>query len=302
MKVIITDPLAKEGVQILKDAGLEVVEKSGLSPEDLIKEIPAYDAIVVRSATKVTRPVIEAGTNLKVIGRAGVGLDNVDREAAKEKGIAVLNTPAATSISVAELALGWMLAAARHLVTATVTLRDGKWAKKQLKGTELYGKTLGIVGSGRIGSELGKRAIAMGMNVLVLDPYIKECMYGQLCKLEELLPKADYISLHLPHTDETHHLIGKKEFEQMKDGVILINCSRGGIVDEEALYEACKSGKVAVAAVDVFEKEPLEDYRLFSLPNVIGSPHIGAQAKEGQFRAGTQIAEKVRDALLAGKK
>ncbi len=212
--------------------------------------------------------------------------------------MAVLNTPSATSISVAELALGYMLAAARHIVTATVTMRDGKWAKKQLKGTELFGKTLGIIGSGRIGTELAKRAEALGMKVLVLDPYVKECLHGELCRLEELLPQADYISLHLPHTDETHHMVDAKVLSQMKDGVIFVNCARGGIVDESALYDACKSGKVAVACVDVWEKEPLEDYKLLSLPNVLGSPHIGAQAKEGQLRAGTGVAEKVRDALL----
>ena len=298
MKVIITDGLAREGVAILKSAGLEVDEQT-LTPDELVKAIPAYDAIIVRSATKVTRAVIEAGTKLKAIGRAGVGLDNVDRAAAKEKGIAVLNTPAATSISVAELALGWMLVAARQLVTATVTLREGKWAKKQLKGTELYGKTLGLIGSGRIGTELAKRAEAMGMRVLVLDPYIKACMFGTVCRLDELLPQADYISLHIPKTDETYHMLGAKEFAMMKDGVILVNCARGGVVDEEALYEACKSGKVGVAALDVFEKEPIEDYKLFTLPNVIGSPHIGAQAREGQLRAGIGIAEQVRDTLLA---
>jgi len=298
VKVIITDGLAREGVAILKSAGLEVDEQT-LTPDELVKAIPAYDAIIVRSATKVTRAVIEAGTKLKAIGRAGVGLDNVDRAAAKEKGIAVLNTPAATSISVAELALGWMLVAARQLVTATVTLREGKWAKKQLKGTELYGKTLGLIGSGRIGTELAKRAEAMGMRVLVLDPYIKACMFGTVCRLDELLPQADYISLHIPKTDETYHMLGAKEFAMMKDGVILVNCARGGVVDEEALYEACKSGKVGVAALDVFEKEPIEDYKLFTLPNVIGSPHIGAQAREGQLRAGIGIAEQVRDTLLA---
>ncbi len=298
MRVIITDPLAPEGVAILKAAGLDVAEQPGIAPDELLKVIPEYDAIIIRSATKVTRAVIEAGTKLKAIGRAGVGLDNVDRVAAKEKGIAVLNTPAATSISVAELALGYMLAAARHLVTATVTMRDGKWAKKQLKGTELYGKTLGIIGSGRIGTELAKRAEALGMKVLILDPYVKECLHGELCTLEELLPQADYVSLHLPHTDETHHMINAETFDQMKDGVIFVNCARGGIVDESALFDACKSGKVAVACVDVWETEPLENYKLFSLPNVLGSPHIGAQAKEGQLRAGTGVAEKVRDALL----
>ncbi|MBN2538094.1 3-phosphoglycerate dehydrogenase [candidate division WOR-3 bacterium] len=298
MKVIITDPIAPAGVEILKAAGLEVDERPGLPPEELLAAIPAYDAIIVRSATKVTRPVIEAGTNLKCIGRAGVGLDNVDREAAKEKGIKVVNTPAATSISVAELALGWMFCAARDLVNATVSMRAGKWEKKKFKGTELFGKTLGIIGSGRIGTELAKRAEALGMKVLVLDPYIKECLYGTVCRLDELLPQADYISLHLPRTEETAGMLGAAQFARMKDGVVFVNCARGGIVDEDALYEACKTGKVAMACVDVYGKEPLEDFKLFSLPNVYGSPHIGAQAKEGQLRAGIGIAENVRDALL----
>lgn len=298
MKVIITDPIAPAGVEILKAAGLEVDERPGLPPDELVAAIPAYDAIIVRSATKVTRAVIEAGTNLKCIGRAGVGLDNVDRAAAKEKGIKVVNTPAATSISVAELALGWMLCAARDLVNATVSMRAGKWEKKKFKGTELFGKTLGIIGSGRIGTELAKRAEALGMKVLVLDPYIKECLYGTVCRMDELLPQADYISLHLPRTEETAGMLGAAQFAQMKDGVVFVNCARGGIVDEDALYEACKTGKVAMACVDVYAKEPLEDFKLFSLPNVYGSPHIGAQAKEGQLRAGIGIAENVRDALL----
>lgn len=298
MKVIITDPIAKQGTEILRAAGIEVDEKPALPADELVKAIPAYDAIIVRSATKVTAAVIEAGKNLKVIGRAGVGLDNVDRDAAKARGIKVVNTPAATSISVAELALGFMLAAARNIVNATASMRQGKWEKKAFKGTELFGKTLGIIGSGRIGTELAKRAEALGMTVLVLDPYVKECQHGQMCRLDEMLPKADYISLHVPKTEETMHMLGKKEFEQMKTGVIIVNCARGGVVDEAALYEACKSGKVAFAGLDVYEKEPLEDYRLFSLPNVIGTPHIGAQAKEGQERAGIGIAEKVRDALL----
>lgn len=297
MKVIVTDPIAKEGIKLLQDAGLEVDERPGLPPEELIKIIPAYDAIIVRSATKVTAEVINAGTNLKVIGRAGVGLDNVDRKAAEARGIKVVNTPAATSVSVAELALGLMLACARSIPQATQSLREGKWEKKQFKGTELYGKTLGLIGSGRIGTELAKRAVAMGMTVLVLDPFIKECSYGTKCELSELLRRADYISLHVPKTPETTHMINRDTISQMKKGVVIINCARGGIVDEEALYEALLSGQVGAAALDVYETEPLKDYKLFSLPNVIGTPHIGAQTKEGQERAGIQIAERVLEAL-----
>ncbi len=298
MKVIITDPIAATGVKMLRDAGIEVDERPGLPADELIKAIPAYDAIIVRSATKVTADVINAGTNLKVVGRAGVGLDNVDKKAADAKGIKVVNTPSATSITVAELALGLMLSCARSIPQATASLREKKWEKKAFKGTELYGKTLGLIGSGRIGSELAKRAVAMGMSVMVLDPYIKECQFGKTCELPELLKQADYISLHVPHTDETKHMINAQTIGQMKKGVVIVNCARGGIIDEAALYDALKSGQVGMAALDVYESEPLKDFRLYELPNVIGTPHIGAQTKEGQERAGIGIAEEVRKVLL----
>jgi len=298
MKVIISDPIAPEGVKMLKDAGLEVDERPGLPPEELVKAIAAYDAIIVRSATKVTADVINAGTSLKVIGRAGVGLDNVDRKAAEARSIKVVNTPAATSVTVAELALGLMLSVARSIPQATQSLRDGKWEKKAFKGTELYGKTLGLIGSGRIGTELAKRCVAMGMSVVVFDPFIKECVAGKLCEFPELLKQADYVSLHVPKTDKTAHIINKDSLAQMKKGVVIINCARGGVVDEAALYDALVSGHVKAAALDVYESEPLKDFRLYSLPNVIGTPHIGAQTKEGQERAGIGIAEEVRKALL----
>jgi D-3-phosphoglycerate dehydrogenase len=298
MKVIITDPIAKAGVKMLQDAGIEVDERPGLPPADLIQAIPAFDAIIVRSATKVTGDVINAGTSLKCIGRAGVGLDNVDKKAADARGIKVVNTPAATSVTVAELALGLMLACARSIPQATQSLREGKWEKKAFKGTELYGKTLGLIGSGRIGTELGKRAIAMGMSVLVFDPFIKECGAGKLCEFPEMLANADYISLHVPKTDQTKHIINQDSIARMKKGVVIVNCARGGVVDEAALYEALKSGQVGAAALDVFETEPPKDFKLFSLPNVIGTPHVGAQTKEGQERAGIGIAEEVRKVLL----
>ena len=298
MKVIITDPIAPEGVKLLKDAGIEVDERPGLPADELIKAIPAYDAIIVRSATKVTADIINAGTNLKVIGRAGVGLDNVDKKAAEARKIRVVNTPAATSVTVAELALGLMLSCARSIPQATQSLREGKWEKKAFKGTELYGKKLGIIGSGRIGTELAKRAVAMGMSVLVLDPFIKECSFGVKCELDDLLSQADYISLHVPKTPETAHMINKETIAKMKKGVTIVNCARGGVIDEEALYEALKSGQVKAAALDVYESEPIKDFKLFSLPNVIGTPHVGAQTKEGQERAGIGIAEEVRKVLL----
>lgn len=297
MKVLISDPIAPEGVKLLKDAGLEVVEKPGLSPEELKTEIADYDAIIVRSATKVRREIIEAAGNLKAIGRAGVGLDNVDREAAAEKGIKVLNTPAATSISVAELALGMMIAAARHIGQGTVSLKEGRWDKKKFKGIELYGKTIGIIGLGRIGTELAKRAQAMGMAVIFYDPYVKESEVGESRDLDALLAEADFITLHLPHTDETHYFISRDEFAKMKDGAILVNAARGGVVDEEALYEALTSGKLRAAAVDVYETEPAVGHKLFTLENVVVTPHVGAQAAEGQTRAGIQVAEKIIEAL-----
>jgi len=297
MKVLISDPIAKEAVEILRTSGIEPVEQTGLAPEELIKAIPEYDGIIVRSATKVTKEVIEAGKNLKVIGRAGVGLDNVDRAAAKERNIKVVNTPAATSISVAELALGMMFSAARRIPQATVSTKAGKWEKKKFKGFELYGKTLGIIGVGRIGTELAKRAVAMGMKVLAYDPYIEKHEQAQVTELDTLLKESDYISLHIPRTDETSHILNKAAFDKMKDGVVIINCARGGVVDEDALFDAVKGGKVRIAAMDVYESEPAKEHKLFSLEEVIVTPHIGAQTAEGQLRAGVQIAELVRDAL-----
>ena len=296
MKVLVNDAIAPQGVQKLKDAGFEVVVDH-LEPEDLKAQIKDYDALIVRSATKVRREIIEAAENLKVIGRAGVGLDNVDREAAKERGIAVYNTPAATSISVAELALGMMLSAARHIAQGTVSLKQGRWDKKKFKGIELYGKTLGIIGMGRIGSELAKRAQAMGMSVFFFDAVVSESEFGTYKEMDEVLAEADFLSLHLPHNDSTHYLINTDAFAKMKDGAILVNAARGGVVDEEALYEALKSGKLRAAAIDVYETEPVTEHKLFSLDNVVLTPHVGAQAAEGQQRAGVQVAEKVIEAL-----
>ena len=297
MKVLVSDPIAKEAIEILKASGIEIVEKTGMSPEELAKVIPEFDGIIVRSATKVTKDVIEAAKNLKVIGRAGVGLDNVDREAAKVKNIKVVNTPEATSISVAELAMGMMFSAARRIPQATFSTKAGKWEKKQLKGFELFGKTLGIIGIGRIGTELAKRAKANGMNVIASDPYVKENEHARVVDFDTLLNESDYISLHIPKTDETTHILNKAAFDKMKEGVVIINCARGGVVDEDALYDAISSGKVRIAAMDVYEVEPAKEHKLFGLDQVIVTPHIGAQTAEGQTRAGVQVAELVRDAL-----
>jgi len=221
MKVIITDPIAPEGVESLRSAGFTVDEKPGIAPDELLKVIPEYDAIIVRSATKVTAAVIEAGKNLKVIGRAGVGLDNVDKKAADARLIKVVNTPEATSISVAELALGLMFACARSIPQATASLRAGKWEKKTFHGIELYGKTLGIIGAGRIGSELAKRALALGMKVLVNDLPDVHVQFGEPCELDRLLKESDFISLQIPKTDKTYHLLNKEAFVKMKKGVII---------------------------------------------------------------------------------
>jgi D-3-phosphoglycerate dehydrogenase len=301
MKVLISDPIAKEGVALLKKGGFTVDEKPGLPPDELIKTIPEYDAIIVRSATKVTKEVIAAGKNLKVIGRAGVGLDNVDKDAAKARNIKVVNTPAATSISVAELALGMMLGAARMLPQATASTKAGKWEKKKFHGFELYGKTLGLIGVGRIGTELAKRAKAMGMEVIAVDPAVKKHDIAKIVDLDTILKQSDYISLHIPKTPDTTHILNKAAFDKMKTGVVIVNCARGGVVDESALYDAIVGGKVRVAATDVYETEPAKENKLFSLEQVIAAPHIGAQTEEGQFRAGVQIAELVQDALQKAK-
>lgn len=306
MKVLISDPIDKQGVDLLRSAGLTVDERPGLAPEELVQIIPDYHALIVRSATKVTRQIIEAGKNLKVIGRAGVGLDNVDAAAAHERGIKVVNTPAATSVTVAELALGMMLSIARSIPQATESLRAGKWEKKAFKGFELFGKTLGIIGIGRIGRELAKRAQALGMTVIAYDPLVSETDFARLVSLDELCCEADFISLHVPKTEQTKHMLSTAQFALMKKSAVIINCARGGVIDEAALYEALAAGRIRAAALDVFETEPIDKtpetknfyQQLFSLPNVIGTPHIGAQTAEGQQRAGIGVAELVRDSLL----
>ena len=297
MKVLISDPLATEGVALLRKRGFDVVEKTGLPPDELVQTIVDFDAIVVRSATKVTREVIEAGKNLKVIGRAGVGLDNIDRTAAGEKGIEVLNTPGATSASVAELALAMMFACARPVVEGTASLKAEKWEKKKFKGTELAGKTLGIIGIGRIGGELARRARSIGMEILAFDPYVSDFELGELVDKDYLLGNADYISLHLPLTPETKYILDREDFGKMKGSAAIINCARGGVVNEEALFDSLSEGKIRKAAIDVYEVEPAVGNRLFELDNVIATPHIGAQTAEGQTRAGVGIAEKVATAL-----
>jgi len=296
-KILIADPLNPEAFEALKSApDFEVTLKTGMDEEELIKTIPDFQAVVVRSATKVTKNAIDAASSLEIIVRAGIGLDNIDVAAAKEKGIQVANTPAATSVSVAEHTLGLMIATVRNHGQANLSMKQHKWEKKALSGTELYEKTLGIIGMGRIGQEVAKRALAFGMKTIAYDIVeVQTDLDVQQVSWEELLSQADMITLHLPLTEETKHMISDKEFEKMKEGVILINASRGGTVDEPALLRALKSGKVRAAAMDVFEKEPPEEFSLIDHPKVIATPHIGAAAKEGQKRAGMEVVKILKE-------
>lgn len=298
-KVLVADPLHPEAFEKLKSIPeLEVTLKTGMDEEELIKTIPPYKAIVVRSATKVTGKVIGAASNLKLIVRAGIGLDNIDLEAAKEKGIEVRNTPKATSISVAEHAMGLMLGVVRNHGKANLSMKAHRWEKKLLKGTELYQKTLGIIGGGRIGKEVAKRALAFEMKVLVYDVVqVQTDLDIKQVSWEELLSQSDIITLHLPLNENTKHLLSDDAFQKMKNGVILVNASRGGVVDEKALLDSLESGKVRATALDVYEKEPPEDFSLIDHPNVLATPHIGAAAKEGQKRAGFDVVKILKENL-----
>ncbi len=302
MKVLVSDSLSEQGIAILKkEDGIEVTVKTGLPPQELIKEIPDYDALIVRSATKVTADIIKAAKNLKVIGRAGVGLDNVDVQAATEKGIIVMNSPGGNIASTAEHAIALLFALARLVPQAHASLRSGNWEKKKFIGVEINGKTLGVIGLGRVGLEVARRAKGFGMKVLAYDPFIsveKAHAFGiELVKLKDILSESHFITIHTPLTTSTKNLINAETIAQMRDGVRIINCARGGIIDEKALYEGLKSKKVAGAALDVFEKEPPGDNPLLSLENVVVTPHLGASTVEGQENVATEIAHQVVDAL-----
>ncbi len=293
MKILVCDKTEQEAIAQMRAAGLQVDVRDDITPEDLTKVLPAYDGMVVRSRTKVRQPLIDLCPNLKVIVRGGVGLDTIDANYAKSKGITVMNTPLASSASVAELTIGYMFALARSLYQATASLKSEKWEKKLFEGDELGGKTLGLIGVGNIGKEVAKRARALGMNVVAYDPYVKAVEGVKIAALDEVLAQADYISLHLPKTGETANMITTAQFAKMKNGVRIINCARGGIIDEKALYEALSNGKVAGAALDVYAEEPPTDWKLVKLPNVIGSPHIGAATHEAQGRIGAEVAAKL---------
>lgn len=291
MNVLVCDKTEKECIEQMRAAGLTVDTRFEITPEELMTVAPAYDVLVVRSRTKVRQPLIDACPNLKLIVRGGVGLDTIDVEYARSKGIEVRNTPLASSDSVAELTIGYLFMLARSLYKASETMKAEKWEKKAFEGDEIGGKTLGLIGVGNIGKATARRAVALGMKVIAYDPYVQAFEYGQLVSLDDLLAQSDYISLHLPKTKETTNMIGAEQFARMKNGVRIVNCARGGIIDENALYEALISGKVAGAALDVFAEEPPTDWRLIKLDNVIASPHIGAATKEAQGRVGAEVAE-----------
>ena len=298
--ILITDGLDEKGQSILRKSA-KVDDRTDISAGDLLKVIPEYDALIIRGRTRVTAPVIDAASKLKVIGRAGVGVDNIDLEAARKRGILVVNTPMSTTVAVAELAFGLMLSLAREIPRADSAMKQGKWPKKELEGNELNGKTLGIIGMGRIGTQVAKYASTFGMNIIAYNPQITE---GEIrergaepVSIQDLFAWSDYITLHLPYTVQTRDLIGPLAFSQMKDGVRIVSTARGGIIDEAALLNALNGGKVAGIALDVFEKEPPGLTELVSHPRVIGTPHIGAQTAEAQSRASEDIAAEILSAL-----
>jgi D-3-phosphoglycerate dehydrogenase len=293
MKLLICDPTDSEAIAAMREAGIKVDVRDDITPEDLETAIPEYDAMVVRSRTKVRKPVIDKATNLKVIIRGGVGLDNIDVAYAESKGIEVRNTPSASSNSVAELTIAYLLALARQTPQVAASMKEGKWEKKAFSnGSELASKTLGLIGFGRIGSLVAQKANALGMEVLFHRRTPTKSDYATQVSLDELLTRSDFISLHVPHTPETHHMVGAAALEKMKDGVHIVNCGRGGTLDEAALHNAVASGKVAGAALDVFEDEKEEQGKRFiNLPQVICSPHIGAGTSEAKARVGEEVAQ-----------
>ncbi|MFW6163046.1 MAG: phosphoglycerate dehydrogenase [Planctomycetota bacterium] len=301
MRVLISDPLAPEGVAILEKAGLEVLQRPGLPPDELRAALRDCDALIVRSGTRVTADLIAEADRLKVIGRAGAGVDNIDVEAATRRGIVVMNTPGGNTVSACELTLAMMLALARRLPQANARVKAGQWPRKEFRGIELRGKRLGIIGLGRIGSEVARRAQAFGMDVVGCDPYVTEerarRLEVRLLPLDELLRTADIITVHTPGSDDTRKLLDAEAFATMKDGVLLVNCARGSIVDEAALAEALRSGKVAGAGLDVFETEPPAGSPLLAFDQAIATPHVGATTVEAQANVAIQMAGQVVDAL-----
>jgi D-3-phosphoglycerate dehydrogenase len=299
-KIMLSDGLEENGRSLLA-ASAEVVNRSGITAEELLQEIGDYDALIVRGRTKVTAAVFEAAKKLKVVGRAGIGVDNIDLTAAREKGVTVVNSPIATTLAVAELAMSLMLSLVREVPRADASMKQGAWLKKELMGAELWHKTLGVIGFGRIGSAVGRRAAAFDMHVLgctlTSGPEVVRERGGEPVNLDELLAQSDIISVHLPLNDKTRNLLDEAAFAKMKQGVYIVDVSRGGVINEEALLAALESGKVAGAGLDVFTKEPPGATALVNHPHVIATPHIGAQTVEAQNRAAEDISTEVLTAL-----
>ncbi|SPH24068.1 D-3-phosphoglycerate dehydrogenase [Defluviimonas aquaemixtae] len=305
-KVLVSDKLSETAVQVFRDRGVEVdyLPDLGKDKDALLARIGDYDGLAIRSATKVTEKLLAAADRLKVIGRAGIGVDNVDVSAASKKGVIVMNTPFGNSVTTAEHAIAMMFAVARQLPEASASTHDGKWEKNRFMGVELFNKTLGVIGAGNIGSIVCDRALGLHMKVIAYDPYLSEerakSMGVTKVDLDELLARADFITLHVPLTDKTRNILSAEAISKTKTGVRIINCARGGLVDEKALAEALKSGRVAGAAFDVFEVEPATDSPLFHLPNVVVTPHLGASTSEAQENVAIQVAEQMSDYLLTG--
>ncbi len=305
-KVLISDKLSDAAVQIFKDRGIDVDFQPdlGKDKDKLLEVIGQYDGLAIRSATKATEKIIAAATNLKVIGRAGIGVDNVDIPAASKKGIIVMNTPFGNSITTAEHAISMMMAVARQIPEANASTHAGKWEKSRFMGVELTAKTLGVIGAGNIGSIVIDRALGLRMKVIAYDPFLSEERATEIgvekVELDELLGRSDFITMHVPLTDQTKNILSKENIAKLKKGVRIVNCARGGLVDEEALAEALKAGHVAGAAFDVFAVEPATDSPLFNLPNVVVTPHLGAATTEAQENVALQVAEQMSDYLLTG--
>ncbi len=300
-RVLVSDPISEAGIEKLREVG-QVDVRTGLAPEELLDIIGDYDALAVRSETKVTAQVIAAAKNLKIIGRAGVGVDNIDVRAATERGIVVVNSPQGNTIAAAELSIAMLMALARNIPQADASLRAGRWERKRFVGTEVYDKTLGVVGLGKIGGEVARRARALEMRVLAYDPFATEeharQVGARLATLDEIYRDSDFITLHVPLNDQTRGMIGPEQIGKMKDGVRIINCARGGLVDEQAVAEAVRSGKVAGVAFDVFSKEPVDPANpLLSLPGNVVTPHLGASTEEAQVHVAIDIAEQIADVL-----
>ncbi|MGH6730173.1 MAG: phosphoglycerate dehydrogenase, partial [Sphingomicrobium sp.] len=304
IRVLISDKMDPRAAAIFLERGIEVDEKPGLSPDEFKAIIGDYDGLAIRSATKVTKAILEAAANLKVVGRAGIGVDNVDIPAATARGVVVMNTPFGNSITTAEHAIALMFALARQLPEADASTQAGKWEKNRFMGVEVTGKTLGLIGAGNIGSIVATRALGLRMKVIAYDPFLTPERAVELgvekAELDELLRRADFITMHTPLTDQTRGILSREALAKTKPGVRIINCARGGLIDEKALKDALDSGHVAGAALDVFESEPAKDSPLFGTPNFISTPHLGASTSEAQVNVAIQVAEQMSDFLLLG--